>query len=131
MGIPIFLIFDPKHRLYIKSIIFFSTETFNFYSRKNLFIAWTSFRNENILAGFLPRCHWTSCPLCAELLLFNQFFSISPLCLVLVRDPHWLHVRKAKFCLWVTLPGVFFFCFFFSRGSPVFAHLLISPSHMS
>ena len=29
------------------------------------------------------------------------------------------------------VPGVFFFFFFFVGGSPVFAHLLIGPSHMS
>ena len=41
-------------------------------------------------------------------------------------SPLWPHMRQAKFSLWVS--QVFFF---FSRGSPVFAHLLIGPSHMS
>ena len=45
----------------------------------------------------------------------------SPLCLMWVRAQHWQHVRQAKFCV----SGGY------SRGSPIFAHLLISPSHMS
>ena len=41
-----------------------------------------------------------------------------------VRVPLWPHMRQAKFCLRVCQV-------FFSRGFPVFAHLLIGPSHMS
>ena len=50
--------------------------------------------------------------------------SICPLCLVWVRAPCWHHVRQANFCLRVCQV-------FFSRESPVFAHLLIGPTHMS
>ena len=50
--------------------------------------------------------------------------SICPLCLVWVRAPRWQHVRQANFCLRVCQV-------FFSRESPVFAHLLVGPSHMS
>ena len=46
--------------------------------------------------------------------------SICPLCLVWVRASRWQHVRQANFCLRVCQV-------FFSRQSPVFAHLLIGP----
>ena len=49
--------------------------------------------------------------------------SICPLCLVWVRAPRWQ--RETSQLLLAGVPGVF------SRESPVFAHLLIGPSHMS
>ena len=56
--------------------------------------------------------------------LFLNHSIISPLCLVWVRAPFWPHVRQAKFCLRACQV-------FLSRNPPVFAHLLIGPSHMS
>ena len=50
---------------------------------------------------------------------------ISPLCLVLVRAPHWPHVRQAKFCLQVcqvVFPG-------YSRFAPP-THWLVSISEI-
>ena len=50
-------------------------------------------------------------------------YADSPLCLVWVRTPHW--PRETNQVLLEGVPGAF------SRGSPVFAHLLIGRSHMS
>ena len=53
----------------------------------------------------------------------STILSVSPLCLVWVRALPW--PRETIQALLAGVPGVF------SRGPPVFASLLISPSHMS
>ena len=67
--------------------------------------------------------HTYAAPMAERLraLLLNHSI-ISPLCLVWVRAPLWPHMRDAKFCLRVCQVV-------FHVGSPVFAHLLIGPSH--
>ena len=44
-GIPIFLIFAPKHRLCVLVRTASPSEEFQFLKLKNLFIAWARFRN--------------------------------------------------------------------------------------
>ena len=55
--------------------------------------------------------------------LFLNHSIISPLCLLWVRAPLW--PRETSHVLLADVPGGF------SLDSPVFAHLLIGPSHMS